>query len=426
MPKRLIFIIMTFMTPIALADVPMGTTEFVRGKVYATAPGTPPRPLKRESPIHAGEKLESGPASFAVFELQDGTRFTLRPSSRARVPQGTSDGGASEPVLALEKGSLRGKFPATAASEMRSLQTPAGNADFSDGEFTLRWCETGCGMENTRELAGKVLVLHGRVTAIDANEQSRRLKPGGKLQVADQINTGPEAFAMLMFRDGSKVALQPESQLRIKAFEFDPANPRQNRVHLQLTSGGGRFKTGTIGKIHPAGFKVYAPVVMTGVRGTGFDLTCVGPNCASEVMPGPSAIRGGMAAGLYSTVWEGDIAQSNEAGSIDLDKGMASYVANANSKPVVIGELPNDLKSRVPNPGEFSVDEDYLFQMNANSTPPAGLYVQVHAGAVTLTTADGQENQISEGSTAYMDPQGSSVVEGGSAPGFMGGESNCQ
>lgn len=421
--KFFILTIVTFVPFSAAAQTPAGTTEFVRGLVHAQPPAEELRILKRNSPVHEGERLESGVRSFAVFAMRDGTRFTLRPSSLARVPSDDADSQGANPELFLEQGSLRGKFPPSDKQQTRTLGTPAGDIAFSSGEFTLRWCKAGCGVEATSELAGKALVLNGLVQTTDAAGKTRQLKPGGKLQVGDKIVTGPNGFVMVMFRDGSKVALQPGSDLTVMAFRLNPADPTKGRVHLKLNSGGGRFKTGTVGKTYPAGYKVFTPVVMTGVRGTGFDLVCVG-SCATGAKvdsTNPDALDG-----LYTRVWEGRIVQSNDAGSFEFAQGESNYFADAQSEPVRMAALPPQLEPEGPHPGEFSVDSDYLFQMNANSNPPAGLYVQVHSGSAVLTTADGKKNEILEGSTAYMDPQAAAVVEGSSAPAFMGSESNCQ
>lgn len=425
MTRSFSFIILTLLTSQVHAQPPSGSTEFVRGQVEARLAGQDARQLKRESPIYPGEALESGVRSFAVFALLDGTKFTLRPSSRARVPKLDPKASANNPALALDHGALRGKFPESAQQTTRSLSTPAGDVEFSSGEFTLRWCQDGCGVEKTSELAGKALVLHGLVHATDAAGQTRQMKPGGKLQVGDTIATGPEGFVMVMFRDGSKIALQPDSDLSVKAFRLDPSDPSKSRVHLKLNSGGGRFKTGTVGKIHPAGFKVFTPVVMTGVRGTGFDLICTG-RCATGGKPQSGDVDPNALDGLYTRVWEGRIIQHNEAGQFEFGEGESGYFADALSAPVRIPSLPASLEPEGPHPGKFAVDSDYLFQMNVNSRPPAGLYAQVHSGSLVLTTADGQKHQIAEGSTAYMDPQAAAVMEGSSAPGFMGSESNCQ
>lgn len=423
MNQLLIFTVMTFVTLGAHAGTPSGSTEFVRGQVEARLPDAAPRMLKRESPIYGGEKLKSGVRSFAVFAMRDGSRFTLRPTSTARVPEQAKNASSGTPVLELEKGALRGRFPASDSPERKTIKAPNGDVHFEEGEFTLRWCEQGCGVEPTSEIAGKALVLNGSVQATNETGKTRALKPGGKLRVGDTIETGSDAFVMMLFRDGSKIALQPESDLTIKGFRFDPSDPKKSRMHLKLSAGAGRFKTGSIGKIHPAGMKVFTPVVMTGVRGTGFDLVCVG-SCAAG-SNGQSGLQDGKADGLYTRVWEGRIIQSNGAGNFEFAAGDSSYFGSSGSEPVRIARLPAALEPNAPHPGEFSVDSDYLFQMNVQSNPPAGLYMQVHSGSATLTTADGTKHEIAEGSTAYMDPQAASVVEGSSAPGFMGAEANC-
>lgn len=398
---------------------PAAETRFVRGDVLARTSNEAARELKTGSPVYLHDHVETGVRSFAVLAFANQDRFTIRPLTRVRIEAGGARETRTGPALFLEQGAVRARFGGGGGS----VRTGAGELATDDGEITVRWCEADCAGESAagaRPVAGKALVLHGQVTIQATDETPRALAAGGRLYPGDRIETGPDAYALLVFRDGSRIALNADSALSVEEFQYLPGDPKQNQVRIRLDRGSGRFKTGAVGKTNPSSYRVFTPVVMTGIRGTGFDLVCVG-NCGQ----GDSAVDDPNN-GLYTYVWEGAVTQTSDAGTFELGEGASSFVAGARRPPVRIQRLPEHLAPSAPRPDQLAVDPEYLFQMNVESRPPSGLYVRVHSGSVALTTKSGEVVRVNEGRTGYVDPQGVQVLESGAAPGFMGDSSNCQ
>ncbi len=398
---------------------PAAETKFVCGEVLARTSGETARALKTGAPVFIHDHVETGVRSFAVLAFANDDRFTIRPLTRVRIEFAGARETRTGPALFLEHGALRGRF----GGSRGTVRTGAGDLAVDDGEITVRWCEDDCAEESAagaRPVAGKALVLHGQVTLVAAGETPRELAAGGRLYPGDRIETGPDAYALLVFRDGSRIALNADSALSVEEFRYVPGNPKQNQVRIRLDRGSGRFKTGVVGKTNPAEYRIFTPVVMTGIRGTGFDLVCVGACGGGD--PGTDDADNG----LYTHVWEGAVIQTTDAGTFELGEGASNFIGSRSRPPVRIETLPQQLAPSAPRPDQLAVDPEYLFQMNVESRPPAGLYVRVHAGSVAMTTKSGAVVRIAEGRTGYVDPQGVQVLESGAAPGFMGDSSNCQ
>lgn len=70
-------------------------------------------------------------------------------------------------------------------------------------------------------------------------------------------------------RDGTVLAIGPNSAIKINEFAFD-ATTQQGNVLLDLLQGSVRVITGIIAKVNPEVFKVRTPTSVVGVRGTDF------------------------------------------------------------------------------------------------------------------------------------------------------------
>ncbi|MBT3204703.1 MAG: hypothetical protein HN349_10350, partial [Gammaproteobacteria bacterium] len=64
----------------AVAATQVGEVKFARGVLTGQVGNEAPRILGKGLPLHNGETLNTGSSGFAVINLEDGTRMTLRPN----------------------------------------------------------------------------------------------------------------------------------------------------------------------------------------------------------------------------------------------------------------------------------------------------------------------------------------------------------
>jgi hypothetical protein len=190
-----------------------------------------------------------------------------------------------------------------------------------------------------------------------------------------------------------------------------------------------RALTGSIGKTNKAAYAIDTPVGTIGIRGTGFDLTCLG-SCVSPDSPLPASIQQGLAEGLYSHVWQGQIVLKNENGEQIITMPESGYIANRQAEVFQMPEIPIVIPDViVPRPDKDNSSLDKLFGKNQQKGVPAGLYVSVHQGRVQLKQANpkGQNNgkvDLGKNEAAYVDPNKKIVSRLSEQPGFQKNETH--
>jgi len=180
--------------------------------------------------------------------------------------------------------------------------------------------------------AGSVIFAKGAVTAERAPPVS--LAKGDAVLVEDTISTGAAARAQLLMLDGAKIALRPDSRLKIEEYAYGSgaAEKQANiatvseRSVTSLIKGGFRTITGVIGKADETAYEVRTPVGVLGIRGTDYTaVLCLG-DCESA--PGVSSGEP-LEDGLYLGVTAGSIFFRNEFGEFDIHAGEYAFVSMA-------------------------------------------------------------------------------------------------
>ena len=115
---------------------------------------------------------------------------------------------------------------------------------------------------------GTFKTVQGDVTVVRGNVRSAAVV-GGALMAADRVLTGPKSTAALTLKDGTVLAMGPESSVDLASFEFDPTTQDGNLL-VSLARGSLRVVTGLIAKVKPEQVKVTTPTTVIGVRGTDF------------------------------------------------------------------------------------------------------------------------------------------------------------
>lgn len=128
--------------------------------------------------------------------------------------------------------------------------------------------------------AGEVVFTSGIATAQRSGEPARVLGRTDALHEGEVVSTGSKAFAVLQFRDGSRMTLRPNTVFGIDQFAHAGT---QESVLLRLFKGGLRAVTGLVAKRNPDGYRIATSTVTIGIRGTDFDARLCEADCGIEL-----------------------------------------------------------------------------------------------------------------------------------------------
>ena len=130
--------------------------------------------------------------------------------------------------------------------------------------------------------AAELRSVTGVVFVQPAGGQVKIVQTGAKLSVGDTVGTQKGAFALLVFNDGSRVALRPESAMAIRGFSFKPDDPANDQLSVQLVKGWLRNVSGQIGKRgNENAFDLKVNDTTIGIRGTDFGVRLCDEECAA-------------------------------------------------------------------------------------------------------------------------------------------------
>jgi hypothetical protein len=130
--------------------------------------------------------------------------------------------------------------------------------------------------------AAELRSVTGVVFVQSTGGQPRVVPAGTRLVVGDTVGTNKGAFALVVFNDGSRVALRPESAIAIKGFSFKPEDPSADQMSVQLLKGWLRNVSGQIGKRgNRNAFEMRVVDSTIGIRGTDFAVRYCDAECAA-------------------------------------------------------------------------------------------------------------------------------------------------
>jgi hypothetical protein len=98
---------------------------------------------------------------------------------------------------------------------------------------------------------------------------SRPATSGAGLQEAERVQTDGTGSAVVMLRDGTSIAVGPNTTVDLSRFQFD-GTTQQGGFAVRLLQGTIRVVTGILGKTQPDNVKVSTPATTVSVRGTDF------------------------------------------------------------------------------------------------------------------------------------------------------------
>ncbi|MCY4470941.1 MAG: FecR family protein [Thiotrichales bacterium] len=405
-------------TPWASANQPIGTTVFARGAVTASVENDI-RLIGHGTPIYERDVLTTGQDSFAIVRLDDGTEMSLRPNTVFRIDEYVIRRGRESVQFNLFKGGLR--TVTGEAVERRpeafELVTPVATIELLGTDFSARLCEDDCVEESSKlgdeagggpDVVGRVAFVKGEATAVSLFDKRRPLAAGGPVFQGDTLETGTGAFAVIAFRDESRITLVENTRFRISRHEYDAEAPERSSALMRLLRGGIRAVAGLISRARPESYEIATPVATISTRGTRFDIVCVGV-CAQEghsSLAPPTLGERALAAlveglvrsahaqgadGLFVVVRFGVVATKSRAGTFEFGAGTTAFIRSPDSVPRTDVPIPPAAQSfleQAPVPEEVEVQPD-LLQDSSRAVEEGDLAVAVYDGGVTATsTAD--------------------------------------
>ncbi len=384
----------------------VGEVESVRGIGFVQTPGQGPRSLSKGVSLLEGDRLTTAPNATAILELKDGTRMTMRPETdmilaQYRYAQNAPD---NSMLLNLFKGGLRALtgLISKGSPNAARIQAATVTVGIRGTDFDLRLCQNDCATES-RTVGGqsraieirasaRLIALSGDAVAINPLGQQRRLANGAAIYPDDIVETGPSAFAVLAFRDESRLTLGASSRLKVDQFAFDADKPAQGRFLMSLLKGTLRAFTGLIGKANNRNVAFTTATATVGIRGTGLDLVCTGI-CAGETEQ--------VGQGFSALSWFGSIEVTPGGQTVAeiLHSGQGIFINTAGMRPINEIDLPLG-----PRPDGVEPPAN-LFSARAVDDGEDGLYVHVRDGHIEVVGFSGVL-QLGRNEVAFVGPDG--------------------
>ena len=376
-------LLVTLCAPLYAA--PAGKVLYARGGVSAQAPGGGLRIIAAGAALAVGETISTAEASFALIELLDHERITLRPDTRFVISAFDATEGQESVALNLLKGGIRaltGLLGKRRPDSFR-LSTPVATIGIRGTDFSARLCGPECVTDTATarvatplsQIVARSLVSVGVVVAVGRDGGERNIGKHSALFVGDVVKTAAHAYTVIAFRDQTRVTLQPDTEFKIDEFVQAAATPERESTLFSLVRGGLRFATGLIGARRHDSVRINTGVATIGIRGTGFDLL------EGQACGGKQAAAG--KPGITAQVWKGGIAlQESHA---EVATGEAVCVLEK-GQPVTKVAIKSDLGT--PRPDEVEIPDDTFAAEAMNGDEP-GLHLSVNDGQVVLSNAAG-------------------------------------
>jgi len=401
---KVFFLLLTVVLSLVMTEVSAATTgsvTYVRGAVtkQSVSDGSNAHLLVKGNELSVGDVIKTGSKSFTMLKLEDGTRLTIRPNTSFVVEEmnARKDSSASA-VLRLFRGGLRAitGFISKKNPNGYHLRTSIATIGIRGTIFDARLCGDECSDEDaklrkkkeTPKIVAKIIFMRGKLQALSFDEKLREIKSNSALFEGDTIITSTRSFAVLAFKDKSRVTLQANTRFRIDEMRYDEANKKESSSLFSLLKGGLRSVTGLIGKLNPSRVRMHTSIATIGIRGTGYDLSCSGACAFDNSVPQNMDLPDGP--GLYSSVWDGEITMGGQ--KVGLNQ--SAHKSSQQSPVTLLAKIPAFFKNNpAPKPGSIKVKEENLFQKSGTEEVPPGLYVSVEEGKVEVTPVGGAKSK---------------------------------
>ena len=396
--------VLLFLSAGAFAQ-PVGNVVYVQGIASAQKTGEPARFIQKGDPLSQGDVINTAARGYAVIELKDGSKMTLRPDTTFAINEyreGTANDGM---LMSLLKGGMRAVTGLLAKRSPQSVRFNAGSATIGirGTSFDARLCRDDCAQEGRptdkpavslaqqESIVARMAVVFGGVSLVSADGQARPAIKGAPLFSGDAVRTLKDAYAVVAFRDRTVVTVIAESELKLENVRFSAAQPAGDNFLVRIVKGGARALTGLLGKRDPKAVRFNVGTATIGIRGTGLDgriaLDCVAGSCNESAF-------------VYT--WDGAASFDVGGRSLLVEKDRAAVHNAARDRFLVLDKVPEFFITEIaPRPDQVQVDFDNLFGTASITGAPAGLYVLMREGHIELASPNGALD-LGPGDTGYL------------------------
>jgi hypothetical protein len=392
-PVASLIVVALLCASMPLAAQPIGDVVHVQGIASAQRPGEPVRFLQKGDALNQGDVINTAARGYAVIELKDASKITLRPDTTFAIPeyrQGTANDGM---LVRLVKGGMRAVTGLLAKRNPQSVRFNAGTATIGirGTSFDARLCGTECAQEGRpgekpavslaqqEATVARIAVAFGGVSLVGADGQSRPAVKGAPLSSGESVRTQKDAYAVIAFRDRTVVTVIAESEFKLENVRFSIAQVAGDTFFARIVKGGARALTGLLGKRDAKAVRFNIGTATIGIRGTGVDgklaLDCVAGSCNE-------------AAFVYT--WDGAVSFDVGDRSLLVEKDRAAVHDGARNRFLVLDKVPEFfITENAPRPDTLTIDFDNLFGTATLDGTPAGLYVLMREGHIELAGGGG-------------------------------------
>lgn len=192
--------------------------------------------------------------------------------------------------------------------------------------------------------AGTVTHLSGTLSVQRPDGSVRILSQKSEVLPGDTLTTQRDSYAQINFTDGSSITLRPNTTMRVEAYNYVEANPRDDNAFLRLIKGGMRTVTGLVGKRgNQDAYKIGTSTATIGIRGSSGDTLECSQGCAGVTTGGDKLDKG-----TYHTTYTGSYIMQNEGGSQIIGEGQFGFAKDPKSPPVILPGDPGLNLSQLP------------------------------------------------------------------------------
>lgn len=384
----------------------VGEIEFARGVGFSQSTGQNPRTLGKGLALQEGDRLTTAEGGLAIARLNDGTRFTIRPNSELVIQQyqfnANANANPSDNNMVMQL--LRGGFRAITgliskgSPDAARVQTKTATIGIRGTDFDARICTTDCKTEsaritekprvNTVLASAKIVSTQGgEVWVVDSSGQRRNLVEGGSIYPGDVVETGPNAKAVLAFRDDSRMTLGASTRFKVDSFVFDDKNPNDGKFLVSLLRGSLRALTGLIGKANHRNVGFTTATATIGIRGTGLDLDCTGEASCS----------------FFTWLGSIEVTPNGQSALQVLQAGQGLFVSPTSIRPLSESTLNN-----LPRPDSVPVNVQQLFTGGVVDDGTEGLFVFVRDGHIEIKSTN-DILHLGRGETGFAGNDGTAI-----------------
>lgn len=127
------------------------------------------------------------------------------------------------------------------------------------------------------ESVGVVTFSRGTVAALHEGYKPRVLGKSAQVYEGDNIQTSERSFAVITFKDKSKITVRPNSNFSVSLFSMP-----NEKAKFDLYSGGVRASTGTIAQKAPENFQIETPDTTVNAQQADFSVRVCKEGCQQQ------------------------------------------------------------------------------------------------------------------------------------------------